>query len=425
MRTLSDWLAYQSQLHAWEIDLGLDRVRLVWERMALPALPPIITVGGTNGKGSTLQYLNTALIASGFRVGLYTSPHLLVYNERVRICGEKVADDLLCRAFEKIEAARGEVALTYFEFGTLAAMQIFSESALDVLLLEVGLGGRLDAVNLFDPAVSLITNVGMDHMDWLGPDLESIGREKAGIFRAGKPAVVGMANPPLSLLRVAEEQGALLYLRNRDFGVEMNSNSADGIATWNWYSRRNRSSALPYPAMPGMFQLDNAAAAWMALEALGDQWFSESSLRTSLKNARLMGRMQLIAGPVERIFDVAHNEPAAKVVAEYLMGHPCVGKTIAVFAMLQDKDAAAVIAQMKTCVDTWIMAPVGGTRGRSGADLLAIARAFGISGKACETIALAWQEAEQLARPGDRIIAFGSFYLVEEALRAAHILEYE
>ena len=425
MRTLAQWLDYQLQLHDQEIDLGLERVRPVWEAMGHLSLPPIITVGGTNGKGSTLTFLDCALRASGYKTGLYTSPHLLQYNERICLNGEMASDTLLCQAFAAVEQARDNIPITYFEFGTLAAMHLFARAELDILLLEVGLGGRLDAVNLFDPAVSVVTNVTLDHMDWLGPDVETIGREKAGIFRPNRPAIIGMQHPPSSLIQTAEQLGAPLVQLGRDFWVE---NEGGRNAGWDWCSPNHCERSLPWPAMPGRFQLDNAATAWMALRTLNalplfhEKAISRSSLELSLQKAQLSGRLQIFPGPVERWFDVSHNEAAASVIAEHLRQHPPRGRNIAVFGLLRDKDAEAVIQALKPMIDVWILGGLAGSRGRSGEELLTTLQQLGISGKACATIADAWQEAERLAQSGDRILAFGSFHVVEEALRAANIL---
>lgn len=412
--TLNEWLAWQETLHTREIDLGLERVARVLERLG-KAHPPytVLTVGGTNGKGSCVAMLESILGAAGYRVATYTSPHLLRYNERVRIGGQEVDDATLCRAFARVDQARGDVSLTYFEFGTLAALDIFHDAGLDVAILEVGLGGRLDAVNVVDADVALITSVELDHVDWLGPDRESIGREKAGIFRAGRPVVCGDPDPPRSLTEHARTLGAPLYRAGQDFDY------AKDAAGWHWWSGGVRRDALPRPNLLGDFQLQNAAAVLMALELVRDALpIGQNEVRRGLGEVRLPGRFQVLPGPVECILDVAHNPHGAAALVRALRQRPCSGRTLAVVAILGDKDVEAVARCMQPVVDAWYVAGLALPRGQSGAALAArlapVIPDAPISIQ--ERVYEAYAEALREARCGDRIVVFGSFHTVAEIL---------
>jgi len=408
---LADWLARLESRHPKSIELGLDRVGQVRDALGLQPGFPIITVAGTNGKGSTCAYLNAILTAAGYRVGLYTSPHLLRYNERVRIGDMAATDADIVRGLEAVEAARGEVPLTYFEHATLAAVWQFCRAGVEVAVLEVGLGGRLDAVNLFDAACGIITAIGIDHQDYLGPDRESIGFEKAGILRGGRPAICSDRDPPASLLDHAARIGAGLLLLGRDFQVEASDDA------WLWRSGDTALPALPRPAMPGRYQLDNAAAAIAALQSLRDRLpVPLKAMRMGLASARQPGRFQVVGRQPLRILDVAHNPQAAAALAGNLAELPPTGRTLAVLAMLADKDIAGVVAAVAPHVDAWHVAPLGGPRG-AGVEMLASSlMAAGQAARAHPDVATAWRAACQEAGPADTIVAFGSFYTVADIL---------
>ncbi|BCB26425.1 bifunctional folylpolyglutamate synthase/dihydrofolate synthase [Sulfurimicrobium lacus] len=413
--SLGEWLAHLEQLHPSTIELGLARVATVKERLQFRPDFPILTVAGTNGKGSTCAMLEAILGAAGYRVGCYTSPHLLRYNERVRVAGYEVDDAALCRAFAAVEAARGDVSLTYFEFGTLAAMWLFVQQQVEVAILEVGLGGRLDAVNVFDADCSVVTSVDIDHTDYLGDDRESIGREKAGIFRATRPAICADHNPPHSLLQHAEGIGAELKLINRDFGAE----SQEG--QWLFWSQAGWRMTLPYPSLRGAYQLDNASACLAALEALKEKLpVTPENIRRGLLEASVPGRFQVLPGKPALILDVAHNPHAARALASNLHQMWCGGRTIAVFAMLSDKDVAGVIAALREEVDLWLIAGIVHARGASAVELQARLSDVGIQAiQAFPDIAAAYHHACQIAGEDDRIAVFGSFHTVAEVMQSA------
>ncbi len=431
-RTLAEWLDYQQRVHPRAIELGLERVRAVWQRLGAPRpAPVVISVGGTNGKGSTVAFAQAMLVASGKRVGAYTSPHLLRYNERVHIAGRDASDDALCAAFARIEAARGDVALTYFEFGTLAALLLFAEAALDVAVLEVGLGGRLDAVNLIDADVAIVTTVDLDHQDWLGRDRDSIGREKAGIFRAGRPAVIGEHDPPRGLLAAAAEARARVLRAGRDFDVRAQ------IDAYLWRSRvgsgqvggvypvtdEEHGSALTIGelALEAPHQIDNAAAALAALWALRD-WlgWDGTAYVAGLAQARLPGRLQRLANTPELRVDVAHNPQAARELACWIDAHPITGRTLAVFSALADKDIAGIAAALGKRIAHWYVAGIGdaGARGLDADTVVARLAAVIPAGRRSThaDLAAALAAARATATPQDRIVAFGSFHVVAAVL---------
>ncbi|MEN6587253.1 MAG: bifunctional tetrahydrofolate synthase/dihydrofolate synthase [Sulfuricella sp.] len=412
---MGEWLAHLEQLHPSTIELGLERVAAVKERLQLEPLFPILTVGGTNGKGSTCAMLEAILGAAGYRVGCYTSPHLMRYNERVRIAGSEVDDDSLCRAFAAVDAARGDISLTYFEFGTLAAMWLFVQQQIEVAILEVGLGGRLDAVNVFDADCSVVTSVDIDHTDYLGDDRESIGREKAGIFRAARPAVCADPNPPHSLLQHAEDIAAELKQIGRDFGAE----SQEG--QWLFWSLGGWRLTLPYPSLRGAYQFDNASACLAALEALKDKLpVTPENIRRGLLEASVPGRFQVLPGKPALILDVAHNPHAARALASNLHQMWCSGRTIAVFAMLGDKDIAGVISALREEIDLWLVAGIAHARGASAAELQASLAGAGVDAiQAFPDIAAAYRHACQIAGEDDRIAVFGSFHTVAEVMQSA------
>jgi dihydrofolate synthase/folylpolyglutamate synthase len=411
--SLADWLARLETLHPSTIALGLERVRRVKDALGLAPTFPLILVGGTNGKGSTCAYLEAILNAAGYRTGLYTSPHLLRYNERVRVAGREASDAELVAAFEKIDAARGDTSLTYFEFGTLGAMLQFIDAGVDVAVLEVGLGGRLDAVNVFDADAAIVTSVDLDHMDYLGDSREQIGFEKAGIYRAGRPAVCADPAPPASLLEHARRLGADLRCVERDFSAQRE----DGL--WTYRGQKANWPALPLPAMAGAFQLRNAAAALAALEAMHTRLpVSESAIRQGLLAARVPGRFQRIARTPDVILDVAHNPEAARALAATLREQPAAGRTLAVVGMLADKDAAGVFAALAGEIDAWWTCTPDSPRAQ---DAVALAVVLGAhAGDAPVSVqpdaGAALAEARSAAHEGDRIIVFGSFYTVVAVL---------
>lgn len=415
-RSLADWLSWLEGHHPRAIDLGLERVGAVADRLGVRAPAcPVITVGGTNGKGSTVAILAGIYRAAGLKVGAYTSPHILRFNERVAIDGRPVADTTLVAAFEKVEAARGEVSLTYFEFTTLAAFVIFREAALDVAVLEVGLGGRLDAVNLVDADVAVVTSIGVDHVEYLGASRELIAVEKAGIFRRGRPAICGDADPPPTLLAQAQQTGAVLSCRGRDFDFREEGGG------WAWHDAHRVLTGLPKPALA----LENAATALAALYAAPVP-VAEAALREGLRQAALPGRLQAVAESPLLLLDVAHNPQGAAFLMRQLPRARPGQRTFAVFAMLADKDIAGVVDACLGRIDSWFAAALEAPRGAP-ADLLSrLLRARGCHvGGECRTVAAALEAARQQARPADRILVFGSFHTVAAAQAAllAHEVE--
>jgi len=412
--TLDDWLERIEHLHHRTIDLSLDRVGAVAGRLQIRFACPVFTVGGTNGKGSTCAMLESILRAAGYRVGLYTSPHLLRFNERARIGGAIAGDAALTEQFEAVEAARGETSLTYFEFTTLAILRLFMAARLDAVVLEVGLGGRFDATNLVDADCAVVTSIDLDHMDYLGPTREHIGYEKAHLFRRGRPAICADPQPPQSLLDVARDLGADLWRFGRDFNYQGDRQQ------WAYGGRSGRRAGLPYPALRGANQLLNAAGALAALEALGQRLpVSQQAVRQGLLNVELAGRFQVLPGRPAVILDVAHNPQAAAVLAENLDNMGFYPRTLAVFGMLRDKDAAGVIDKAAGRIDRWYLGGTSGPRGLSGPALAQLVRVQRPDA-AIETfddIAAAYGAAHRAAGADDRIIAFGSFLTVAAVMR--------
>jgi dihydrofolate synthase/folylpolyglutamate synthase len=410
--TLSDWLAWQETLHPVAIDLGLERVATVASKLGcLQPAPIVITVAGTNGKGSTLAMLESILRRAGYRTGRYTSPHLFHYNERLRIDGEAVADQRWCDAFERIDALRGDASLTYFEFGTLAALDIMQRDTLDVALLEVGLGGRLDAVNIVDADVAIVTSVDLDHMEWLGETREAIGFEKAGIFRAARPAICGDAFPPDSLLEVAAGVGAPLQVLGRDFHVRHSGKR------WHWQGVHSHYQDLPWPALPGVHQLANAASALAALDSLGDRLsVSEAAIVGGLKWVELPGRVQILPGKVEQVLDVSHNAHAALALVDALRHRPLSGATHAVIGMLRDKDIDAFVDALRGQVNHWYPVGLDCERALSSEQLAEHLRGAGVAGSVtiCATVTEAQAALSSQVQQGDRVLVCGSFYTVAE-----------
>lgn len=418
---LQEWLTFIERQHIRPIELGLDRLRAVSQTLGQRQTCPVILVGGTNGKGSTCAMFERILISAGYRVGLYTSPHLLHYNERVRIDGYAVSDELLCTGFERVETARaatkvsrGGTALTYFEFGTLCAWEVFSTQPLDAIILEVGLGGRLDASNLYDPDVAIVTGIDLDHMDYLGPTREDIGFEKAGIFRAGRPAICGDAQPPQRLLDQAATIGADLQVIGRDFGYERQEGQ------WQFRGRRGNRSGLAFPALRGDRQLDNASCVLAALDELRDRLpVAMQDIRRGLAEVELAGRFQVLPGRPTVVLDVAHNPQAARVLADNLGGMAFHPRTWAVFGMMRDKDIAGVIAVMRQRVDYWLPATLDGARAATSAELAASLVAAGVDNPSptFASAAAAFAYAQERAGEDDRILVFGSFLTVADVLR--------
>jgi len=399
---LASWLYYLEHLHAQAIELGLDRIRRVASSLDLLTPAPVVfTVAGTNGKGTTCRTLETVLMAAGYRVGVYSSPHLVRYTERVRIQGEELAESAHTTSFAAIEAGRGDTTLTYFEYGTLSALWLFAEAKLDVVILEVGLGGRLDATNIVDADVAVVTSIALDHTDWLGPDRESIGREKAGVFRAGKPAVVGEPDMPHTIADVAAEKGAQLLQRDRDWSYSVTDDS------WSFRDAHGTVEQLPLPQVP----LPNAATALAALRA-SPLNVDEAIIRRSLHQAMLPGRFQTVAESPRVILDVAHNPHAAGYLAGRLAEVPRNGKVHAVVGMLHDKDIAGTLACLSPQVDYWYCAPLDGPRGATAEQLMAHlegAQAFG-------SVELAWRQALQQATEQDIVLVCGSFHTVAQVM---------
>ncbi|HEY4540875.1 MAG TPA: bifunctional tetrahydrofolate synthase/dihydrofolate synthase, partial [Noviherbaspirillum sp.] len=410
--SLADWLALLESRHPKLIDMGLERVAQVRDRLGISFDCPVITVGGTNGKGSTCAMLESILLQAGYKVGVYTSPHLIDFNERVRLNGEAVSDQALVEQFEAVEAQRGDVSLTYFEFTTLAALRLFAQSGLDAVILEVGLGGRLDAVNIVDADVAIVTSVDIDHTEYLGDTREAIGFEKAGIFRVGRTAICGDPVPPQSLVDHAQAIGADLWLFGRDF------NYAGDKQQWNYGGRSVRRNSLAYPSLRGANQLLNASAALAALEALRQRLpVGAQEVRTGLVLVDLPGRFQVLPGRPSVILDVAHNPHAAATLAQNLDNMGFHRYTFAVFGAMQDKDVEGVVAQLKDRVDHWCLATLPGPRAATAAML---AESLGRAGvtpstqpgqeRSIETFASpqqAYAWARERAGENDRIAAFG------------------
>jgi dihydrofolate synthase/folylpolyglutamate synthase len=418
MRTLAEWLSYQERTHPREIELGLDRIRAVWEAMGAPRPAPIvITVGGTNGKGSTVAFIEGMLRAAGYRVGCYTSPHLLRYNERVRIEGEDASDEALVASFERIETARGAIPQTYFEFGTLAAIDLMSRAGLDVAVIEVGLGGRLDAVNIIDADVAVITTIDLDHQDWLGGDRDSIGREKAGIARAGRPAIVGEHRPPAGLMDALGGIGADVVASGSAFWAT----DVPGEGDWRWSHSDGTVFDLPRPRLDAPVQIDNAASAIAALHALGPRVdVSADAIRRALAGVRVPGRLQRIAEHPLTLVDVGHNPQAARALAAWLDGTPRRGKLRAVYGALADKDVGGVIEALVDRVDHWYLAGLerDTPRGLPSAALAATLAAVRptADGQSFEDVTSAWQAARAEAGDDDVLLLFGSFFVAAAAL---------
>jgi dihydrofolate synthase/folylpolyglutamate synthase len=422
-RNLHDWLAYLETLHPQTIALGLDRVREVFHRLAIKIDCPVITVAGTNGKGSTCGFLESMLLTAGYRVGTYTSPHLLRFNERIRISGREVTDVEICHAFDQVEAKRRRqpgtnrdaIGLTYFEFSTVAALWMFANAKLDIVILEVGLGGRLDAVNIVDPDVAVVTSIGIDHVEYLGATREAIGFEKSGIFRKAQVALCADPDPPMSILAAAERAGALLRQINIDYGC-----AAIDSRRFQYWSSKAGARVLPRPALQGSHQLRNAATAISALEALADRVAVDAkAIRFGIQRMRLSGRFQVLSQRPAIVLDVAHNPQAAASLAETLAGSRPKPHTFAVFGCMADKDISGVIEKVRAQIDSWLVATLPGPRGASASMVRNVLVEAGVSPRQVQDFAspeLAFRRARELCTEAGRIVVFGSFLTVGAVL---------
>lgn len=409
--SLASWLVYLENLHPLEIDLTLERVAHVRDQLALKPPFPIVTVGGTNGKGSTVTMLASILTKAGFRVGLYTSPHLLHYNERVTINLTPVSDQLLVDAFKTINLARQETSLSYFEFATLAAMKIFIDENVDIAILEVGLGGRLDATNIFDADIAAVVSVDMDHEAYLGNTREKIGFEKAGIFRSHKPALCADPDPPQSLVEYASLIGAEFECYSKDFGYHVFENQ------WTYYHRTQHKYALPFPALRGKVQLINASLVLTILDHLRDKLaVSMGDIKAGFLDVNLPGRFQILPGRPTVVLDVGHNPHAVKALRYHLDQMGFYEKTYAVFGMMQDKDMAQVVQLLKEQIDQWFVSILPTERSTSIVDIERIFYASGVNYQLCGNIKEAYAMAKAQATENERIIVFGSFSTVAEVL---------
>ena len=412
--SLAGWLARIESWSPSEIVLGLERVHEVLGRLQLRLPRTVLTIGGTNGKGSSVELAQSLCTSGGFVTGAYTSPHISDYNERIRVGGKAVDDAAIVAAFEVVDRARGDVPLTYFEFGTLAALQVFAERGIEVAVLEVGMGGRLDAVNAIEPTASLITNVSLDHMAWLGSDVEAIGAEKAGILRAGKPGVFASPDVPASVRRVAAELGADLRVAGEDFGAERDGDR------WRWWGRERQLDALAAPALPGAAQYANAAGVLALLECAGlEQLLERGRVNAALGGLSLPGRMQRVTDTHHWLLDVAHNPAAARVLAAALHEAPAASPTVMVIGMLDDKDVEDVVGPLAPTVDRWIAMTADSHRALPAEELAR--RIANATGRACleaPSAAEALTAARSYAGPAGRIVVTGSFYTVGPVLRA-------
>lgn len=419
--TLDAWLSHLERAHPVGIDMGLARVGQVKAALGLEFACPVITVGGTNGKGSTCAFLETILVRAGYKVGCHTSPHLLEFNERARVNGQTVADDELLPHFEAVEAARTSlpepVSLTYFEFTTLAILHLFASRGLDAVILEVGLGGRLDAVNIIDTDCAIVTSIDIDHTEYLGDTREKIAFEKAGIFRPGKPAICGDPAAPQTLVDHAEAIGADLWLVGRDFRYEAQPGAER--QQWSYLGRDKRYPALAYPALRGANQLINASAALAALESLRAVLpVSAQDIRLGLANVELPGRFQVLPGKPAIVLDVAHNPHAAAVLAQNLGNMGFFPYTYAVFGAMHDKDIDGVLHHLKGEIDHWCVTDLPLPRAASAEQLEAALRHAGVEDGADSSVtrytspADAFRDALKRASENDRIVVFGSFHTV-------------
>lgn len=427
LRMLSDWLIYLECLHPKIIEMGLERVNQVKINLGFSPSFPIITVSGTNGKGSICLMMEAILSRAGYNVGCYTSPHLFRYNERIRINQQEVSDNELCKAFNIVETARinSDVSLTYFEFGTLAAMQLFIQAGVDIAILEVGLGGRLDAVNIFDADCAVLASIDCDHMDYLGDTREKIGFEKAGIFRSGKTAICSDSNAPASIRQHADSIGARLMLIGEHFGY------SDKATLWNYWGDKRRYYSLPRPALEGFHQLRNASACLAALDTVRDILpITISNICQGLLKVALPGRFQVLPRKPVIVLDVAHNPNAVHALSTSLSGMGFHQTTYAVFAILKDKDIDGVVRALIPKVDVWLIADINSPRGASTDEVVQVLENAGVS-KASGAILVfsnpvaAYVFACKQSTKNDRICVFGSFYVVGEVMEYLNLVKYE
>jgi dihydrofolate synthase/folylpolyglutamate synthase len=418
-KTLPEWLQWQEELHFTKVDPGLARIGQVWQKLDGTAKLPftVVTVAGTNGKGSSVAMLASILHEAGYHVGTYTSPHLLEYNERICINNIPCDDALICHSFERIDSARGEISLTYFEFATLAAVDIFCKHKIEIAILEVGMGGRLDATNLFDCDIALITPIGLDHTTWLGTDVEQIGREKAGIIREYKPVVCSQIQPPQSILDYAKDSQSPLYQAGQDFTFDVEND------VWHWHNKTSNRNNLTLPALAGSYQVQNASAVLQVVDLLVNEHYyhvSDQQISTGLASVKLAGRFQQIRGEINQIFDVTHNQQGAENLAQLLKETPCKGRTIAVLAMLKDKDPSAVVEELKHAIDCWYVAGLEGNRGMTGEALARLLVKTAPKSKIIQKnrVVEAYYDALNDADKGDRILVLGSFLTVEAILKS-------
>jgi dihydrofolate synthase/folylpolyglutamate synthase len=410
--TVATWLEWQEVAHPWPVDPGLERVGVVFRRLGLARPPTVLTIAGTNGKGSVAAYLDAMLAAAGYDIGLFTSPHLIRYQERIRIRGSEITDDLLLTAFDRIDSVRGDVSLSFFEWNALAAFVAFAHERVDAAVLEVGMGGRLDAVNLLDADVAAVVSVGLDHREWLGDTIEQIGAEKAGIFRPGRPAIFGSRSMPQSVGRLASACGARL----RRIGVDFDFvERPDG---WDYVGLGSRRRELPLPALQGSMQLANAATALAVLEAAEPGLLvPDEAVRAGLTRVRLAGRFQVVRKDREWILDVAHNPDAAHALATSLAARRTRGRTIAVCGILADKDIDGIVSALRAQVQEWIAVRLDGPRSLPEPKLAArIALQTGAPVATADSVASGCERAAAACAAGDRILVFGSFHTVGPAL---------
>ena len=415
--SLNEWLIWQKNSHVRTIDLSLDRVQIVHSKMQIGYRPLTITVSGTNGKGSTVAFLDAILRQQGYRVGTYTSPHIVNYNERIRINGVQIDDQSICAAFERIDAVRETISLSFFEFGTLAALDIFSQNQVDVQLLEVGLGGRLDAVNVIDADVAIITNISIDHVHWLGKTRDQIGLEKAGIMRSGVAAVVGDPDPPDSLLKWAQSNAVPVKRLGHDYSFDCHLDS------WSWHSENQNYQHLPIPGLRGPHQYQNAASVLQGLELISKRLpVAEQSIRNGVEQVRLPGRFQFVEMKTAKseysvLIDVAHNPCSAALLAENIKRYYPQRRILGLFSVMADKDIVEIVRQMKDLVEKWYPVALEIERAASTEDIIAVLSGCGINNY-CEQLNNfdeAWSVASADANNVDDIILiFGSFFLASE-----------
>jgi dihydrofolate synthase/folylpolyglutamate synthase len=416
---LPEWLEWQEELHFTAIELGLDRCTAVAENMGL--LNPdftVISVAGTNGKGSSVTMMESILGNSGYKTGCYTSPHLIRYNERIKLDGVEVSDEMLCESFSRIDQARGGITLTYFEFGTLAALDIFHQENIDVALLEVGLGGRLDAVNCLDADVALVTSIDLDHMQWLGPDRETIGREKAGIFRGDKSAICSDPHPPATVLEYAEEIGATLYIPGRDFNYQLSEDH------WSWQWDSVIYENLPRPDQYNSCQIQNAAGVLMVLNTLTSKLpIKAGAIEKGLENFSLIGRFQMLTEGTQIILDVAHNNQSAKMLVHNLKQFPNSGKTHIIIGMLKDKDRNSILGELIEIADYWHTVTISNPRGTDSETIKNELLDLGVTVPISEsdTVANTFLKLQKETGMHDRIVVTGSFLSVGDAIKYLEI----